>query len=406
MRSLNVLVIGAGLSGLACARTLAARGVSVRVLERADRVGGRAETRTVEGYRVEPCVRFLVDGYPSTLPGVQCLPAPSRPFSPDALVRWGARFERVPAPLPRPWNVTRWFGSPIGTWRDKLKAVSCARAKRASEPGPDGSPRPTLWSALREEYGFSASFTSRFLRPLLGGLLLDPNLDRGHEVFAPIYASLAAGRLALPSMGASAIAVAMAAALPEGTLQLEMEVTRVDGGFVRTRSGDVLRADAVVVATDAASAAHLLDTPPPTEERSVTTLHFAAPEIPFDPSMLLLNGESRGPVNHVVVPSTLAPGAAPPGSHLLSATVLGSPRMDDAALLVQVRAQLEEWFGAPARSWRCLATLRQSRAFDPTVADRFGTGGPVIVCPEQVDCASVSASLASGHAGALAALAA
>ena len=37
----DVIVVGGGISGLACARALDARGVPVRVLERSGRVGGR-----------------------------------------------------------------------------------------------------------------------------------------------------------------------------------------------------------------------------------------------------------------------------------------------------------------------------------------------------------------------------
>ena len=49
----HVVVIGAGLSGLSAARTLAAAGCSVVVLEARDRVGGRTLTETIGGARVD-----------------------------------------------------------------------------------------------------------------------------------------------------------------------------------------------------------------------------------------------------------------------------------------------------------------------------------------------------------------
>jgi monoamine oxidase len=44
-RHTDVVIVGAGLAGLSAARTLAASGVDVLVLEARDRVGGRTYTR-------------------------------------------------------------------------------------------------------------------------------------------------------------------------------------------------------------------------------------------------------------------------------------------------------------------------------------------------------------------------
>ncbi|MFI5372501.1 MAG: FAD-dependent oxidoreductase, partial [Candidatus Eisenbacteria bacterium] len=48
-----VVVVGAGVAGLACARELSRRGVPVVVLERSRGVGGRCATRTIEGQPVD-----------------------------------------------------------------------------------------------------------------------------------------------------------------------------------------------------------------------------------------------------------------------------------------------------------------------------------------------------------------
>jgi hypothetical protein len=60
----RVVVIGAGVAGLACARALAARGVASVVLERSRGVGGRCATRRIEGVAVDHGVAFLSAGAP------------------------------------------------------------------------------------------------------------------------------------------------------------------------------------------------------------------------------------------------------------------------------------------------------------------------------------------------------
>src|SRR5918998_3646927 len=53
IQSSNVVVIGAGLGGLAAACTLAARGYEVTLLERNDWLGGKAAVLEAEGFRFD-----------------------------------------------------------------------------------------------------------------------------------------------------------------------------------------------------------------------------------------------------------------------------------------------------------------------------------------------------------------
>src|ERR1700761_330997 len=55
----EVIVIGAGMAGLAAARALAERGVRVTVLEARERVGGRVFSREVDGATVELGAEFI-----------------------------------------------------------------------------------------------------------------------------------------------------------------------------------------------------------------------------------------------------------------------------------------------------------------------------------------------------------
>jgi phytoene dehydrogenase-like protein len=64
MSSDPVLVVGAGLSGLACAQRLAAAGLEVRVLEASDAVGGRVRTDVIDGFRCDRGFQLVNPSYP------------------------------------------------------------------------------------------------------------------------------------------------------------------------------------------------------------------------------------------------------------------------------------------------------------------------------------------------------
>jgi predicted NAD/FAD-dependent oxidoreductase len=60
--TVDVTVVGGGISGLACARAVQDAGRSVRVLDRGRRVGGRLSSRTIEGRPVDLGASYFVVG--------------------------------------------------------------------------------------------------------------------------------------------------------------------------------------------------------------------------------------------------------------------------------------------------------------------------------------------------------
>lgn len=100
----EVLIVGAGIAGLRCARALAAAGTPVRVLEKSRGVGGRCATRRVDGQPVDHGVAFLHGASPEFLRELREVPdvaaldgwprrvhGRGRPCQPEAFDPWQRR---------------------------------------------------------------------------------------------------------------------------------------------------------------------------------------------------------------------------------------------------------------------------------------------------------------------------
>jgi len=145
--------------------------------------------------------------------------------------------------------------------------------------------------------------------------------------------------------------------------------------------------------------------------RATTCVYFAAERSPLDEPILVLDGEGRGPVNDLCVPSDVAPSYAPPGAALVSATILGIPPLDDGGLEAAVREQLRGWFGAQVDGWRRLAVYRIPFALPAQPPEILATPQrPVrlreglFVCGDHRDTASIQGAMVSGRRAAAAVL--
>src|SRR5438034_8068197 len=98
MSSPAVLIVGAGLAGLACARRLREVGISFQILEAADGVGGRVRTDVVDGFRLDRGFQVLLTAYPEAQRLLDYAALDLEPFAPGPLIRYGDRFHRVVDP--------------------------------------------------------------------------------------------------------------------------------------------------------------------------------------------------------------------------------------------------------------------------------------------------------------------
>ncbi|MEU3345671.1 NAD(P)/FAD-dependent oxidoreductase [Streptomyces sp. NPDC006700] len=448
----DVVVVGAGVAGLAAAHRLTSAGVTTAVLEAAPYVGGRMSTEKVDGFRLDRIGQLLNTSYPQLAlsPGLDALVL--RPFAPGVLLHNDGRHFRAGAPahggsarsalhvvraltsaprppLPRPSSLTRaavprpsapdssvprssaapfFEGPPSGRrgigaplrLRTALGRIAATPVERLLS-----RPESTAREALAAR-GLPARTVDGFLRPLLAALLCDPELTTSSRCADLALHSFVSGRLCLPEGGAEVLPELLARTLPPGTVHTGVRVTSVSTTAVTTAEHGVIRCRAVLVATDARAAAELLPGLRVPDFHPVTVVHHTTDEPPETGGYLLLDADRGGPVAHTAVVSRVDPARAPAGRALVSSTVLGVPPADvDTA----ARRHLSRLYGTSTARWETLAVHHTPDAVpamrpphDPRRPVRLLAG--LYVCGDHRDTSTVQGALHSAHRAAAAIL--
>lgn len=398
-----VLIVGAGLAGLCCARSLQQQGIDCLLLEASDGVGGRIRTDLVDGFRLDRGFQVFLTSYPEAKSVLDYDTLDLKPFLPGALIRFDGQFHELTDPWRRPFAALRSLRTPIGSLVDKLRVASFrSKTLKGTIEERFQDPETTSIKALQDA-GFSPSMIERFFRPFLGGIFLDPELSTSSRMLSFVFRMFSLGNACLPSEGMEAIPQQLAAMLKRSSIQLGAMVVKVSPGSVTLSNGEELQAKSVVVAVEGNKAAEWLGETISVPGQGTTCLYFSARRSPISQPLLVLNGDGRGPINNLCVPTLTAPSYGPPDRTLISVTVLGTGQNLDQ-LLKEVRLQLGEWFGADARNWNHLRTYSIPYALPvqlppvlsvPERPVRLSPG--LYVCGDHRDNASIQGAMVSGR---------
>jgi phytoene dehydrogenase-like protein len=399
----DVLIVGAGLAGLCCARQLHEKGVSFQILEAADGIGGRVRTDQMDGFLLDRGFQVLLTAYPEAKRVLDYARLNLKSFSPGAFSWYAGRMNKLIDPWRTPGAWWEALQSDFGTQGDKLRIARLRRRVVNSSieeifRRPDRATRVAL-----ESEGFSKEMIHHFFRPFVGGILLDGELKSSSRMFEFVFKMLSEGNTSLPARGMGAIPEQLSERLPARSVRLNTHVEALHENELTLAGGEKLQARAIVIAADGPAAAHLVGDVEPAS-RSVTCFYYEAEVAPEPHPMLVLNGDGAGPVNNFAVLSRVAPSYAPAGKHLVSVTVLGTQKLTEVQLGGFIIAQMKNWFGKVASSWRFLRSYRISHAQPqqfpgalepPERPVRVRPG--VYVCGDHRDNASIHGAMVSGR---------
>jgi phytoene dehydrogenase-like protein len=347
----NVIIIGGGISGLACAKNLTSSGIDFLILEADHRLGGRIKSDHVDGFILDHGFQVLQTAYPEARGQLDFKKLDLNAFSPGVAVRINGEFFYISDPVRRPKDLLGTLTSPIGTLADRLRILKLFADNRIK--GPNGifqsQDIPTI--EFLKSYGFSDQIINRFFRPFFAGACLDPDIMASSRIFRYLFSTFASGDAAIPAKGMGEIPAQLAAGIPQEKIHLGDSVESIDHGVVHLTNGTTITGKTIVIATPEPETRRLLKTQETAPSLSERCLYFSADRPPINRSFLILNGEKKGLINNLAIPTLVAPSYSSSGKHLIAVVVLGTMSMDQNVLEMSVREELLDWFGDSVLSW-------------------------------------------------------
>lgn len=408
----DVVVIGAGLAGLQCARELTRAGVCPVVLEATDRVGGRQRTDSVDGFLLDRGFQVINPAYPALRRAVDLSVLDLHPFGAGIVVRNGRGLTTLAHPLRAPRHLPDLLLSGYVTPRSAVALLRWLGPVLVAPGRVVRGPDRQLGEAL-DRAGVKGP-VRRVLETFLAGVLIDDTCTTSDAFARLLVRMFALGVPGLPPGGVQMLPLQLSLGLDDIRLTQPVDsVERSGGHYSVNTSGGALTARHVVVAVSPEKIASLTSlTPPPMH--GLVTWWFSAPSSPTRSTMLHIDDRrghrARGGVVNTAVVSNAVPSYAPAGGTLVQATTLIDEK-GTALPEADVRRQVASIFGCNTSDWEVLARheiphalpaqLSPLRSAQPQVDD-----DGLIVCGDHRDTASIQGALVSGERAAGAVLAA
>ncbi|WP_041779391.1 protoporphyrinogen/coproporphyrinogen oxidase [Belliella baltica] len=363
---MNVIVIGAGISGLIAAYELERSGINPILLEASDRVGGRVATDDVDGFLLDRGFQVLLTAYPEARRYLDFEVLKLKKFYPGALILKPGSSYTISDPLRNPSEILGMAFSPVGSFMDKLKIYKLTKSLQKKEIDEIfNSPNISTIQFLKD-YGFSEKIITNFFKPFFKGIFLENELKTSARMFQFVFKMFGEGFAAVPENGMKAIPEYLKSKLKHTELKLNAPVTKIEGHQVFLENGEVLHGDKIIIA---GKSDHLLPQLKGQIQpyRSVYNLYFSLEKSFLIRPMIGLIPDNKFLINNIVFMTDISKAYSKNGKALLSVSVI-KPIQNTEKLENLVAIELEAISGIKAEYFKPIKTYEIKEAL-PDVED-------------------------------------
>lgn len=368
----DIVIIGAGIAGLACAMKLKKNNRNFIIIEQSDRVGGRVGSIKENEYIFDLGFQVYNTEYYETNSLLNLKELKLKVFKPGASIYNGRRFEILSDPFRDPSTIFETFFSGMTTFKDKIKILTLKRALSSYCISEDQSEDMTTLKYL-ELYGFSNKIINGFFKPFFSGIFLENQLETSSKFFKNVFSNFNKGYAAVPVNGMQAIPDQMVKNLNPHNLLLGNKVIEAKNPEkIVLENNEIIEAKYMVLTGGSNSLVnnHIV------EFNSVRTFYFSSRVKVKHPKYInLFPYDSL--INNIAILSSVSENYSPEGNTLFSITIIESD-LSKSELIDIIQDKLSTYYGDEKSNYIFMkeinikqATIKQKTGyFDLKIEDK------------------------------------
>jgi protoporphyrinogen oxidase len=368
----DIVIIGAGIAGLACAMKLKKNNRNFIIIEQSDRVGGRVGSIKENEYIFDLGFQVYNTEYYKTNSLLNLKELKLKVFKPGASIYNGRRFEILSDPFRDPSTILETFFSGMTTFKDKIKILTLKRALSSYCISEDQSEDMTTLKYLKS-YGFSNKIINGFFKPFFSGIFLENQLETSSKFFKNVFSNFNKGYAAVPVNGMQAIPDQMVKNLNPHNLLLGNKVIEAKNPEkIVLENNEIIEAKYMVLTGGSNSLVnnHIV------EFNSVRTFYFSSRvKVKHSKYINLFPYDSL--INNIAILSSVAENYSPEGNTLFSITIIESD-LSKSELIDIIQDKLSTYYGDEKSNYIFMkeinikqATIKQKTGyFDLKIEDK------------------------------------
>ena len=335
----DILIIGAGISGITCAKKCREYNLDYLLLEKSNRIGGRVGSIYKGGYIFDIGFQVFNTSYDFTRSLLDLDQLNLQFFKPGALIYDDEKFNIISDPMRDLGQIFNTLFSRVLTISDKLKILQLKYSlKNYLIENDITKDKDTLTFLV--DYGFSKKLINNFFLPFFSGVFLEKKLRTSSKFFKYVFSKFSSGLACIPAKGMQDIPNNLLKKINNDTIKYESEVKEIiTESEVKLTDGQIYRPKKIILTGDS----QFLISKKDIKYNSVKTLYFCSDNKPINSEYIHIFPKEPY-INNIAFLTSVSRQYSKNNDNLISVSVIES-KISDLDLITHVKDRLVKIYG-------------------------------------------------------------